>query len=688
MPVRYSPHIGWLLGALLLNGLVFGLDAFLLALQTGVETGLHVPELALLRGLALVASYTALFVYFHRRYQSYRPEPLEALWTVLLAGLGLLLLAYGFDALSGSVEHRGAAGGIRGLLRARVFDLGQALYTFWTLFNLRELVLFKRTLRAVRYWNAMLVVFALSAFSLFMASYQQAPHLIARILGFVAILLMIWCSMRLAWIVYLPARKKLLALLLAGLNLLVMAVLLGSQLGFWPPEEVRREAGWLYDYPLEMFGLLTLAFGILYNSTTILSTLFHLPTSSIFERRQTELSSLHNVSRLITEVFDPEKLVRTVTTSAAEAVGARAAWLEVLDWQSGTVHPRLAAWCGIEPEQIAHWVNGELSRIVLENRQTVVLHSLEGRSGSLVVVPLYARQEPIGVLYVLKEVSFGFEADDVLLLRTLADQAALVLENARLFTLSLERERLKRELEIARRIQQRLLPLELPRYPGLHISARAMMAEEVGGDYYDFYARPDGRLAFAIADVSGKGISAAFYMAELKGIFQVLARESLRPVELLTRINEALSAHLESRLFVSMLVGWMDMRTFRVHLARAGHPPALLRRSSGETCFLRTRGPGLGLVRDGRFSSLVEECELQLDPGDLFLLYTDGLIELRNERGEEFGYERLFEIVHQHGSSARELEHALLEAVATHRGANPWHDDLTLVILQRTGGEP
>ncbi|MCS7082354.1 MAG: SpoIIE family protein phosphatase [Bacteroidetes bacterium] len=683
------PHGGWLLGALALNGLVWGLDVLLFALRAGAGPALEVPELGFARGLVLIASYGALFAYFHHRYAASRPAPLEALWRMLLGGLGLLFLSWALEAAFGPPIASSPPVGFAALLRAHLLDLAQAVYAFWALFNLRELVLYKRTPKAVRRWNAMLLGFALSALSLFMVPYREAPHGLAIVLALLSGLLMLWCSFRLAWLVYLPARKKLAALVLAGLNAFLMGALLAQNtLGFWPTEAARQRAGWLYDYPLEMFGLLVLIFGVLYNSTTILSALFHLPTSAVFERKHVELSSLRNVSRLITELFDADKLVRTIAASAAEAVDARAAWLELLDLESGSTRPRLAASYGMQEAEIKRWADGELSRTVLERRQELLLSRLPDGKGSLLAVPLYAREEPMGVLYVAKDVAFGFEEDDVLLIRTLADQAALALENARLLEASLERERLRRELEIARAIQQRLLPQQIPEQPGLRIRARALMAERVGGDYYDFLWRADGQLAFAIADVSGKGISAAFYMAELKGIFQTLAREVPSPTDLLERANAALSAHLDARLFVSMLVGWLDPRTFRLRLARAGHPPALLRRAGGETSFLRTQGPGLGLIRDGRFRSLIQECMLTLEPGDLLLLYTDGLVEARSARGEEFGYERLLALLAEHNGPLEALEEELLKAVAWHTGQAAWQDDCTLVMLQRPRGEP
>jgi phosphoserine phosphatase RsbU/P len=252
-----------------------------------------------------------------------------------------------------------------------------------------------------------------------------------------------------------------------------------------------------------------------------------------------------------------------------------------------------------------------------------------------------------------------------------------------------EKKRLEEELRIARSIQMSLLPRGRLQVPGLSISALCVPAREVGGDYYDFFPLGDDRLGVLVADVSGKGTSAALYMAELKGLMLSLSRTSRSPRELLLEANEIISHNLDSRSFITMAYAVIDLAGRRLLYARAGHTPLIHRREtdSGESAVdvLLPDGMVLGLKIDGgeMFSRLLVEMELPLRRGDLLLLFTDGITEAMNAESDLFGEERLSRLVAEHGHlPTEELRERILREIDAFVAGAPQHDDMTMVLVR------
>ncbi len=200
----------------------------------------------------------------------------------------------------------------------------------------------------------------------------------------------------------------------------------------------------------------------------------------------------------------------------------------------------------------------------------------------------------------------------------------VAIENSRLIKKSIERERLVQEMTLAQEMQRKLLPQELPTIRGVDIDAISTPAFEVGGDYYDFVELSETTIGIIVGDVSGKGVPAAFYMTEVKGIFQSLSALYASPRDFMVRANAVLSESIDKHSFVSLLYGILDVRTGRFQIARAGHCP-LLHVGRSDSAYLRPDGMGLGLAEDDFFSETIEEHTLQLAPGDACVL--DGVTE-------------------------------------------------------------
>jgi serine phosphatase RsbU (regulator of sigma subunit) len=248
-----------------------------------------------------------------------------------------------------------------------------------------------------------------------------------------------------------------------------------------------------------------------------------------------------------------------------------------------------------------------------------------------------------------------------------------------------EKERLEEELRIAREIQMSLLPPQgAVSLPGLRIAALCLPAAEVGGDYYDLLPLSPTRMGVLIADVSGKGTSAALYMAELKGLVLSLSRIYESPAMLLCEANRILSANMDARSFITMTYAVVDTAARTMRYARAGHNPILqLEKGSGRTRVLTPQGLGLGIDRGDRFEKILEEAQVPLRPGDLFLFFTDGLSEAMNVKAELFGEQRLREILEQgEALGHEELKERILSEIRAFVGAAAQHDDMTMVILK------
>jgi len=253
-----------------------------------------------------------------------------------------------------------------------------------------------------------------------------------------------------------------------------------------------------------------------------------------------------------------------------------------------------------------------------------------------------------------------------------------------------EKQRLDDELRIARDIQQSLLPEKPPPFRGLSIADLCVPAREVGGDYYDFFELGPRQLGVLVADVSGKGTSAALYMAELKGLMLALSHLERSPKALLTRVNRLLADHLDNRSFITMTYAVIDLEARTLTHARAGHTPLIVASPEGVDVIVPD-GMVLGLRLPGaadRFESILEEHTRPLNAGDAIVLYTDGITEAMDVTGELFTDAALSRVVSaHHGLDAGGIRERVLREVTAFVGNAEPHDDMTMVVVKVEGFE-
>ncbi len=301
---------------------------------------------------------------------------------------------------------------------------------------------------------------------------------------------------------------------------------------------------------------------------------------------------------------------------------------------------------------------------------------------SVICVPVIAEGEVLGVIQLDGEPrAKPFEKSDVALLLGIAGQVALALSVARLHRKVVEQELLHQDLDLARRIQRRFLPAEPPRISGLECAVEFHPAFEIGGDYFGFFDLAAGRFGVAVGDVAGKGVSAALYMARLASDLRYAAVGLSEPAEILVRLNRALLAGAEEGMFATLVCLVFEPITGRVTVANAGHlVPVVLEDGGGLASLEAPQAPPLGVDERAVFPSAAYD----LEPGDAVLLYSDGVSEALNPRGELFGAKRLNAAVCAGSSAPEQLTHRVLQAVREFAGTAPQADNLTVLALRRS----
>ena len=307
---------------------------------------------------------------------------------------------------------------------------------------------------------------------------------------------------------------------------------------------------------------------------------------------------------------------------------------------------------------------------------------------ALMCVPLRVKNEIKGALYFDgKSAESKFDEAGKELLVAFSDQAAIAIEKARLLAQAKEKEAILSELRVASRIQLALLPREAPELPGWELAGHMRAAREVGGDYYDYIPGParggTRNLFLAIGDVSGKGVPAGLVMVMARSIIRSLVGRSANPRDVLRESNRLLKQDLKPGMFMSMMLGYVDVSTGRLLLSGCGHErPLIYRARERRIEKLDLGGLVLGVVPD--ISPHLEEVQVNLERGDVLLLYTDGVTEAMDVDRAPFGMDRLERFLLRHGQlSPQRLVQKLLDELELHQSGAEQHDDITLIAARR-----
>jgi serine phosphatase RsbU (regulator of sigma subunit) len=311
---------------------------------------------------------------------------------------------------------------------------------------------------------------------------------------------------------------------------------------------------------------------------------------------------------------------------------------------------------------------------------------VEGRPGTMseIAVPLTSNDRVIGALNLESNRLSAFSQDDVEVLQFFARAAAIAIERAILHYELIEKRRLENQLRIAREVQSSLLPATPPDLPGYEFAAINVPTWEIGGDCYDYIKLPDGRVGVAIADVSGKGVPAALIMAAFRATLRTQVRIDHELSQLMIAVNGLLLESIGQAAFVTAVYGVLDPGNGRFVYSNCGHNPPLLLNRAGEMKRLSCGGPALGVFDEAQF----EEEAVPFAPGDMLVLYTDGAIEVTDDRDQEFGEKRLERILRNSAHlPAGEVIRAVIDQTQVFAGHESYPDDFTIVVIRHSGGE-
>jgi sigma-B regulation protein RsbU (phosphoserine phosphatase) len=295
------------------------------------------------------------------------------------------------------------------------------------------------------------------------------------------------------------------------------------------------------------------------------------------------------------------------------------------------------------------------------------------------VAPIIANTEVIGAFDLESDELNAYSDDDLQVLMLLASQVAIIIEKVMLHEQLIEKKRLEGQLEVARQVQLELLPAKDPQLEGYDISAYNFPTEEVSGDYYDWVKIYEDQIGLVIADVSGKGVPAALLMAFLRASLRAATHIGYAPHISMAKVNYLLWESIERHQFVTAFYGILDVTNKTLSYTNAGHNPPLLLDKDGNSEFIERGSLPLGMFRDTRY----HEYYLTTKPGDMLVLYTDGVTEARSPHGEEFGRNRLAEAVRKHRNlAARELISAVQREVIEWTDGKGAGDDVTFFVIK------
>lgn len=412
-----------------------------------------------------------------------------------------------------------------------------------------------------------------------------------------------------------------------------------------------------------------------------------------------KLRLLLDITKKISRSLDLQEVLNLVMDTLDSLIPYDAAGIFVLQCLDPDQVPKGEEPCTFKAEAVRGYDIDELSDLHLKlgegfigsvalNAQPVISHDVRNdpvyinardRTRSEMVAPIISNDEVIGVFDLESDELNAYSSDDLEVLMLLASQVAIIIEKVVLHEQMIENKRLQGQLEVARQVQLELLPPRDPQLPGYDISAYNYPSEEVSGDYYDWVRIYDDEIAIVIADVSGKGVPAAILMAFLRASLRAATHIGYATNISMAKVNYLLWESIERNQFVTAFHGILDASNRTLSYSNAGHNPPLLLKANGETQFIEHGELPLGMFGETRY----HQYHLLIEPGDVLLLYTDGVTEALSPEGVEFGRDRLVQaVMENHEQPARELIASLEMAVLGWTANAGASDDVTFFVIK------
>ena len=556
-------------------------------------------------------------------------------------------------------------------------------FFIYALLSFRQLTLIEQNGKIKYFWIALASILFVG--NIYNLQDIQFPDVINYIYLGVAAAASLLLLIRINWIITLGRKQKYSSMLF--LFLITGLIFLNGYLL------------WQQTFPLSIANhmmLICLAgFLAAYGISSTLGILFNLPVSAVYETRQKEMSNLREITRQINVNTKSEYILKLLYNILRECSKADAGWVQLNNNNGGeniieetSISPkdlkRLLLSINYNQDHFA--VKHEHHFVYIGNMQDHVIlknHDLPYRSALIFGLGLNNKENARFVLLSKSADEFAPETIDLII--AYLTQARLAINNSILIKETLETERFKKDMEIGKNLQKKLLPETFPIHKVVEIEGTSLAAEEVGGDYYDYFELSEDKYAFIIADVSGKGTPAAFHVAEMKGIFQSLIQSKLSPQEFVKRANKAVSACFERGMFITLIYMVIDLKEMKIKYSRAGHCPILHYRNDRKLIYyLEDEGMGLGIIRNNSYNKMVSEHEFSFQSGDVIMLYTDGVVEARNAKtSEEYGFGRLKEKIKKNSDEkAGDILNKVIKDVNQFAEFDLSRDDLSMLIFK------
>ena len=413
-----------------------------------------------------------------------------------------------------------------------------------------------------------------------------------------------------------------------------------------------------------------------------------------FQLRQRidELTAVYNLSMMLADARDLPRVLQRTVRAVAEIMGVKAASIRLLDQEQDelvikAVHNLSQQYLQKGPIRLS---KSEIDQIALSEAGYCYVRNMatdprvlypadaqrEGIASFLAVGMRY-QGKPIGVLRLYTETEQTFSQLRINLLKAVAAQAAAAIENARLLDETLQAEALEKQVRMAAEVQQRMIPQQPPQVPGIDLAAVYVPCFELGGDFYDFIPLPYDNVGLVIADVAGKGVPASLIMASVRAALRAQVDNVYYLYEVVRRLNIMLHRDSKPTEFVTLFYGVLDAKNRRLTYCNAGHPPGLLLRE-GQVTELRSDNMVLGVDPDEAYTQSI----VDLQSGDLLLLYTDGLADAMNFENQTFGRQRIIQAFKKGGDTAEMVAQNILWEMRRFVGLTRRTDDVTMIVAK------
>jgi sigma-B regulation protein RsbU (phosphoserine phosphatase) len=409
------------------------------------------------------------------------------------------------------------------------------------------------------------------------------------------------------------------------------------------------------------------------------------------KREALEKSLLYESGKILSGSLSLDEVLKAILDSLRQAVYYSSGGVFLVDDRGKDVKSIYSV--GYDSANSAYWMKlkfgqGLVGTVASSGEAVIVpdvakdLRYVNANPGtrSEIVVPIKASDRVIGVINLESERINAFDDHSLSLISAFASQAAISLERARMHESIVSARKLDEQLNVARAIQQSFLPKHDPEIPGYEITGRNISSGQVGGDYYDFIHIVERHVGVAIADVSGKGIPAALIMASFRAslIAEIRNNYSIRTIG--EKVNSLMCESLEPGNYVTGVYGVLDSRNHIFTFSNFGHNPPILLRQNGQVEYLKEGGPVLGVSPGAAF----EERALLVSPGEVLVLYTDGVTEVFDDLGKDFGPTGLVRVLKENNRRpAREIADAIYAAVKEFAGSAHTYDDITMIVVKR-----